>query len=89
MARGVKTGGRQKGTPNKATGEIKDMIRDALDQAGGTSYLLSQAVENPVAFMTLIGKVIPKDVNNTVTGADGGPMQLAGTINVNFKGATK
>ena len=41
------------------------MIVNALDKAGGESYLYQQAIENPVAFMTLIGKVIPKDVSVT------------------------
>ena len=59
--------GRVKGTPNKNTVEIKDMIRGALDAAGGQQYLLRQSEENPVAFMGLIGKVIPKDVNANIT----------------------
>ena len=31
MAKGRKTGGRQSGTPNKATGEIRDVARLLLD----------------------------------------------------------
>lgn len=61
-------GGRKKGQPNKVTAEIKDMIRSALEEAGGQTYLLSQAVNNPSAFMTLIGKIIPADVNAKLTG---------------------
>lgn len=60
--------GRPKGLPNKVTGEIRDMIRAALEEAGGTKYLLNQAHENPVAFMGLIGKIIPKEVEAHVTG---------------------
>lgn len=51
--------GRPKGVPNKATGQIKDMILKALETAGGDKYLARQAVENPGAFMTLVGKVLP------------------------------
>lgn len=55
--------GRRKGTPNKVNKELKELILGALDQAGGQKYLLQQAKENPAAFMTLLGKIIPKDVN--------------------------
>ena len=54
--------GRAKGTPNKVTGELKDMIRQALDQAGGVKYLVEQSNANPVAFMSLVGKILPKDI---------------------------
>jgi hypothetical protein len=42
------------------------MILGALDDAGGQDYLVEQARENPVAFMTLIGKVLPLHVDATV-----------------------
>lgn len=59
MALGYKTGGRGKGTPNKLTGDVKNMIIEALQNSGGVEYLEKQAVENPNAFLTLVGKVIP------------------------------
>lgn len=58
--------GRPKGVPNKVTKAVKEMILGALDDAGGQEYLVRQATENPVAFMTLVGKVLPLDVNATV-----------------------
>lgn len=58
-----KTGGRQKGTPNKVTGQLKEMILEALDKAGGVEYLLGQAHDNPTAFLTLVGKVLPMTVS--------------------------
>lgn len=58
-----KTGGRVKGTPNKVTGQLKDMILGALDEAGGLDYLVTQARDNPNAFLTLVGKVLPLQVN--------------------------
>lgn len=64
MANGRKTGGRQKGTPNKQTAALKDMILTALGNSGGVDYLVKQADENPTAFLTLVGKVLPLDVNN-------------------------
>jgi hypothetical protein len=63
-----KVGGRKKGTPNKATAEIKDMLRQALDESGGVDYFKRQAIENPVSFNTLIAKIIPADVNAKLTG---------------------
>lgn len=62
MAVGRKTGGRSKGTPNKTTATLKDMILQALDQQGGADYLYRQADENPAAFMTLVGKVLPMQI---------------------------
>lgn len=62
VAAGFKTGGRQKGTPNKTTGAVKDMILQALNDAhedGGAAYLKDQATKNPAAFMSLVGKVLP------------------------------
>lgn len=55
--------GRPKGVPNKSTKAIKEMVIAALDKAGGIDYLLVQAHDNPTAFLTLVGKVIPLQVN--------------------------
>lgn len=54
--------GRPKGRQNKVTKTLKDMILGALDAAGGQQYLMDQAILNPTAFMTLIGKVLPSDM---------------------------
>ena len=63
MAARRKTGGRQKGTPNKVTADVKNAILEAAHAAGGeggmVGYLTRQADENPTAFLTLIGKVLP------------------------------
>lgn len=55
--------GRKKGVPNKVTGALKEMIIQALNEAGGVDYLISQAGDNPTAFLTLVGKVLPLQVN--------------------------
>lgn len=60
--------GRPAGKPNKLTADLKDMIEGALSDAGGRAYLAQQAQENPAAFMGLVGKLIPKDVNAKLTG---------------------
>lgn len=66
MAKGRKTGGRKKGTPNKITQALKDAILEAANLAGNedglTGYLHKQANMNPVAFMSLLGRVLPLQV---------------------------
>jgi hypothetical protein len=59
--------GRPKGSTNHQAAAIKDMLRAALDKVGGLDYFVRQAEENPTAFMTLIGKTIPADVNIAVS----------------------
>jgi hypothetical protein len=57
---------RRLGSPNAAPKAIKDMILGALSEVGGKDYLVKQAELNPVAFMGLVGKLIPKDINASV-----------------------
>jgi hypothetical protein len=38
------------------------MVLHALAAAGGKDYLVAQAGENPVAFLTLIGRCLPKEI---------------------------
>lgn len=63
MAKGRKTGGRKAGVPNKVTSELRTMILGALDAAGGQKYLQDQAKQNAPAFLALLGKTLPKDIN--------------------------
>ena len=58
--------GRVKGTPNKVTKALKEMILGALDDAGGQKYLSEQAGKNPAAFLGLIGKVLPTTLEGSV-----------------------
>lgn len=62
-----KTGGRKKGVPNKINADLKGMILTALSDVGGKDYLVEQAKENPTAFLTLVGKVLPKEVHVDLT----------------------
>lgn len=63
MAKGRKTGGRRKGAINHMTADLKAMIEGALHDAGGRKYLAQQAKESPAAFLNLVGKLVPKDLN--------------------------
>jgi hypothetical protein len=69
---GERRGGRQKGTPNKADASIKEMVIKALQTVGGAQYLARQAEQNPVAFMGLIGRVLPLQL----AGHDGGKLEV-------------
>ena len=65
--------GRPKGSPNKTTALLKDAILMAAEKAGDkkgmVGYLVTQAKDNPTAFMGLLGKVLPMQVEGT--GPDG------------------
>lgn len=78
--------GRPKGVPNKTTALLKDAILKAAEAAGKkiaidekgkptgedgmVAYLTQQAEDNPGPFMSLLGKVIPLQVE----GPDGKPL---------------
>lgn len=62
----------QKGNPGKPRGAVdgstrslRGMILQALSDAGGVKWLEKQAHDNPVAFMGLVGKVLPLDVTSS------------------------
>jgi hypothetical protein len=76
MAKGMKTGGRQAGVPNKLTAELKDMILKALDGAGGVEYLQGVALSHPPAFLSLVGKTLPL----TLAGDAENPLALGVTV---------
>jgi len=61
----TKPPGRPKGTPNKFNADVKGLILRALHGAGGQAYLERQAEANPVAFMGLLGKVLPLQIAGT------------------------
>lgn len=69
MARGGKRdgAGRPVGALDKGNADLRQMILAALHESGGVQYLVKQAEANPSGFMSLLGKVLPKEV----TGAGG------------------
>lgn len=58
-----KGGGRPKGARNKLPGQIKELVEGALADVGGRDYLVKQARKNPKAFLGLVAKLIPRDLN--------------------------
>lgn len=64
--------GRPKGAVNKNSKLLKDAILEAAEKAGNkfgkeglVSYLEHQAKENPSAYMSLMGKVLPLQVTGS------------------------
>mgnify|MGYP000700515989 CR=1 FL=1 len=70
--------GRPKGSLNKTSRQIKEMVVGALEGAGGQAYLTRCAKDPKLAgaFLALVGKVLPLQV----TGANGADMAMRLTI---------
>jgi hypothetical protein len=51
--------GRPKGSQNKTTLALKEMILNSLERVGGEEYLAKLAIENSSAYSSLLGKVLP------------------------------
>jgi len=68
--------GRKKGATNLLPREVKQMVVNALSQAGGEDYLLNIAKTDPKTFCALIGRVIPLQHE----GSDENPLNIAHTI---------
>ena len=63
FVKGNKGGGRPKGSESKATQLIKSGILEAYDRLGGSEYLYNIGREDPKTFCTLLGKVLPAEIN--------------------------
>lgn len=67
MARGVKTGGRKKGTPNKLTASAREAFAAAFRGLGGSDGLMRWAEENQTEFYKLYARLIPVELEHGVT----------------------
>ena len=70
--------GRPKGSKNKITSDVKAAIVAAFDELGGVDYLVEQGRDNPQAFLTLLGKVIPREVSGSLSLDWGDVLKRAG-----------
>ncbi|MBO3274098.1 hypothetical protein [Pseudomonas schmalbachii] len=70
MAVGRKTGGRLKGTPNKATKEVKDALAEAFEKLGGVSALVRWGKEEPGEFYKLWARMLPHEIRHGVPQED-------------------
>ena len=68
-----KWGGRQKGTPNKFTSDVKAALIEATNLAGGklgmVGYFLQQAKANPKVYLGLLQDCLPKEVTASINGS--------------------
>jgi hypothetical protein len=76
MAKGQKTGGRTKGTPNKTTQSAKEAIAIAAEQLGGAERLVAWAQEEPQNERVFWGTIYPKLLPLQVTGEGGGALKV-------------
>ena len=75
--------GRPRGAANRLNREVREMLHQALEEEGGVEYLRWAARKQPVAFLSLIGRLLPAEVRasletgpveiHVVTGIDGAP----------------
>ena len=77
MALGFKTGGRQKGTPNRTTQAAKDAIAAVADGLGGSDRMLAWAKSNPENERIFWSNIYPKLLPLQVSGDGGGPLLVA------------
>ena len=66
--------GRKPGSRNMTSQKLKEIVFKALEQqeGGAIGYLKTQAVQEPRAFLALIGKLLPTQI----TGEDGEPVRI-------------
>lgn len=67
--------GRKKGSGNKITMDVRQMILNALESAGGEDYLVRQARKSPALFLMLVSKIVPQKLD--VGGQKDNPILLA------------
>ena len=58
--------GRKRGVPNKLTANVREAVQNAFLEVGGASYLVKVAREDPRTFCTLLGKILPTQLNAQV-----------------------
>lgn len=68
--------GRPKGSLDKGNAAIRELIVQSLNGLGGVEYLQRVAETHPAAYLALIGKTMPLQVQ----GDAANPIQVAGRI---------
>jgi len=66
--RGKPGPGRPKGSKNKVTQCMRELMRESLDEVGGKAWLRNLAETQPKAYAALVAKIIPTEVKTTVEG---------------------
>lgn len=80
MAAGRKTGGRKKGTPNKATADIKALAQVYTTEAVEELAVIMRGSDSDAARVAAIKELLDRGhgkVPQALTGEGGGPVALA------------
>jgi hypothetical protein len=80
MASGRKTGGRKKGTPNKATADIKALAQVYTTEAVEELAVIMRGSDSDAARVAAIKELLDRGhgkVPQAVTGEGGGPIAMA------------
>lgn len=77
MAKGIKTGGRVKGTPNKITATVRETFERVFNelQEGKVADLGTWAKKNPTEFYKLVSKLIPAEMSIDAAIVDAADLQ--------------
>jgi hypothetical protein len=59
MARGKKTGGRKKGTPNKITAQTRQQIQEIINALLPDALNMIKAIDDPAKQLDAIAKLLP------------------------------
>lgn len=76
MAKGIKTGGRQKGTPNKINAVAKDAIALAAEDLGGAERIVAWAKEDPLNERAFWTQIYPKLIPVQIAGDEDNPLRI-------------
>jgi hypothetical protein len=73
---GQRFGGRQKGTPNKTTAIVKDVIATAAEKLGGIKRIVEWAKEDKANERLFWASIYPKLLPFTVAGDPNSPVEM-------------
>ena len=76
MAKGIKTGGRKKGTPNKTTILAKDTIAAVAAELGGAERMAKWAKEDPKNEAAFWTQIYPRMLPLQLAGDESAPLQM-------------
>jgi hypothetical protein len=78
MPKGVRLGGRQKGTPNKVTGTFKAALLGAFHKIGGMDEFArwGQEPKNRAIFYQICARLVPTEVKGSADPSDA-PVRVA------------
>ena len=66
--RSANPNGRPRGAADAMSLEVKEMVRQALDEEGGVEYLRQVARDHPQAFLSLLARLISTELKASIEG---------------------